>query len=70
MHRGQSPSSPIHIAQVNIKVLDVDEPPVFSEPMYTFSVVEERSANIGIVTARDPDKAKKTIRYNAGCKLI
>uniref|UniRef100_A0A8D3BM65 Cadherin-5 n=1 Tax=Scophthalmus maximus TaxID=52904 RepID=A0A8D3BM65_SCOMX len=49
---------------VNIKVLDVDEPPVFSEPMYTFSVVEERSANIGIVTARDPDKAKKTIRYS------
>uniref|UniRef100_A0A8D2ZKK8 Cadherin-5 n=1 Tax=Scophthalmus maximus TaxID=52904 RepID=A0A8D2ZKK8_SCOMX len=52
------------VTTVNIKVLDVDEPPVFSEPMYTFSVVEERSANIGIVTARDPDKAKKTIRYS------
>lgn len=49
--------------QVNIKVLDVDEPPVFSKLVYTFSVVEESTvANIGAVTARDPDRANKRIR--------
>lgn len=52
--------------QVNIKVLDVDEPPVFSQPIYTFNVVEEHVVNnIGKVAARDPDKANKSIRYNA-----
>lgn len=52
-------------ALVNIKVLDVDEPPVFSQPIYTFTVVEERLVNnIGTITARDPDKANKSIRYS------
>lgn len=47
-------------------MLDVDEPPVFSQNIYTFTVVEERIVNfIGTVTARDPDKANNVIRYNA-----
>lgn len=51
--------------QVNIKVLDVDEPPVFSLPIYTFTVMEEQLVkDIGKVTARDPDKANKSIRYS------
>ncbi|XP_068426959.1 cadherin-5 [Clinocottus analis] len=51
--------------QVNIKVLDVDEAPVFLQPIYTFTVVEERLvSNVGTVTARDPDKANKSIRYS------
>lgn len=58
-------NSAVTTAQVNIKVLDVDEAPVFSQPIYTFTVVEERSVNnIGTITARDPDKANKIIRYS------
>ncbi|XP_060943255.1 cadherin-5 [Limanda limanda] len=58
-------NSALPAAQVNIKVLDVDEPPVFSQPIYTFTVVEERMVNsIGMIAARDPDKAKLTIRYS------
>ncbi|KAK9541219.1 hypothetical protein VZT92_001280 [Zoarces viviparus] len=57
--------SAVTTAQVNIKVLDVDEAPLFSLPIYTFTVVEERIvSNIGTVTARDPDKANKSIRYS------
>ena len=52
--------------QVNIKVLDVDEPPVFTQPNYTFTAVEERMVNnIGVITAKDPDRARLTIRYSA-----
>ncbi|KAF7662471.1 hypothetical protein LDENG_00233950 [Lucifuga dentata] len=52
-------------AQVNIKVIDVDEPPVFSKPIYNFNVLEEMMVNnIGIVMARDPDRANKSIRYS------
>lgn len=51
---------------MKIKVLDVDEPPVFHQPTYTFAVVEERIVNnLGTVTARDPDRANKSIRYDA-----
>ncbi|KAL7384109.1 hypothetical protein ABVT39_024285 [Epinephelus coioides] len=58
-------NSAVTSAQVIIKVLDVDEAPVFSQPIYTFNVVEERPVtNIGAVTARDPDKANKSIRYS------
>ncbi|XP_071335981.1 cadherin-5 isoform X2 [Trachinotus anak] len=57
--------SALTTAQVHITVLDVDEPPVFSQPVYNFKVVEERLvSNIGTVTARDPDKASKSIRYS------
>lgn len=49
---------------MNIKVLDVDEPPLFSQDIYTFNVVEERIVNnIGTITAKDPDKANKSIRF-------
>uniref|UniRef100_A0A3Q3KDT6 Cadherin-5 n=1 Tax=Monopterus albus TaxID=43700 RepID=A0A3Q3KDT6_MONAL len=52
------------LTSVIIKVLDVDEPPVFSKPKYMFTVVEEQIVeNIGTVTARDPDRANKNIRY-------
>ncbi|XP_034537331.1 cadherin-5 [Notolabrus celidotus] len=58
-------NSAVTTAQVNVRVLDVDEPPVFSLPIYTFTVLEERIVNnIGTVTARDPDKANKSIRYS------
>ncbi|KAM4607404.1 cadherin-5 [Polymixia lowei] len=52
-------------AQVNIRVIDVDEAPVFSKMIYSFNVMEETMVtNIGTVTARDPDKANKRIRYS------
>ncbi|XP_029926702.1 cadherin-5 [Myripristis murdjan] len=52
-------------AQVNIRVIDVDEPPVFSKPIYSFNVMEEMMVNnIGMVTAKDPDRANKSIRYS------
>ncbi|XP_029136222.2 cadherin-5 [Labrus bergylta] len=58
-------NSAVTTAQVNVRVLDVDEPPVFSLPIYTFTVLEERIVNnIGTVTARDPDRASKSIRYS------
>uniref|UniRef100_A0AAV2JMG1 Cadherin domain-containing protein n=1 Tax=Knipowitschia caucasica TaxID=637954 RepID=A0AAV2JMG1_KNICA len=57
--------SAITTATVTIKVLDVDEPPMFSQPSYTFTVLEERVVqNIGSVLATDPDKAKNVIRYS------
>ncbi|KAK0137122.1 Cadherin-5 [Merluccius polli] len=56
----------INLKQVNIEVVDVDEPPVFSQPMYAFSVMEETMVtNIGTIIAKDPDHAKKTIQYFA-----
>ncbi|XP_029031387.1 cadherin-5 [Betta splendens] len=52
-------------AMVIVEVLDVDEPPVFSQPNYTFPVMEEQLVNaVGVVTARDPDQANKRIRYS------
>lgn len=58
-------NSAVTSAQVNIRVKDVDEPPVFSKSIYTFTVLEERSVNnIGTVTARDPDRANKSIKYS------
>ncbi|KAK1905844.1 Cadherin-5, partial [Dissostichus eleginoides] len=58
-------NSAVTTAQVNLKVLDVDEAPLFSQPIYTFNVMEERMVNnIGSVKARDPDRANKTIRYS------
>ncbi|XP_061450182.1 cadherin-5 [Rhineura floridana] len=53
------------IASVTIKVIDVDEPPVFSQSSYAFEVQEEGDIGkvIGFVSAHDPDKAKRKIRY-------
>ncbi|KAM9847979.1 cadherin-5 [Aulostomus maculatus] len=57
--------SAVTSARVNIKVLDVDEPPVFSQPIYSFMVVEEQLvSNIGKITAKDPDRANKSLRYS------
>lgn len=48
----------------------MDEPPVFSQPNYTFIVMEEQIVNaVGIVTARDPDQANKRIRSGQGCTV-
>lgn len=58
-------NSALTSAQVVVTVMDVDEAPVFSQPVYTFIVVEERLvSNVGTITARDPDKANKNIRYS------
>nr|XP_046257264.1 cadherin-5 [Scatophagus argus] len=58
-------NSAVTSAQVYIKVLDVDEPPVFSPDSYTFTVVEESIVNnIGTVSAKDPDGDNKHIRYS------
>uniref|UniRef100_W5MD19 Cadherin-5 n=1 Tax=Lepisosteus oculatus TaxID=7918 RepID=W5MD19_LEPOC len=52
-------------ARVTVNVLDVDEPPVFTNETYRFHVKENVPVNtiIGRVSAWDPDKANKTIRY-------
>ncbi|KAM4017904.1 cadherin-5 isoform 1-T2 [Anomaloglossus baeobatrachus] len=51
--------------EVVINVLDVDEPPEFSEPSYLFKVKEdEKQKNIGFVSAVDPDFPKKVVRYS------
>ncbi|XP_045081009.1 cadherin-5 [Coregonus clupeaformis] len=65
----QSPAdnkdNPVIKAQVTIQVLDVDEQPEFSKSIYNFNVIEEMMVNnIGVVSARDPDKANKAIRYS------
>ncbi|XP_060644157.2 cadherin-5 [Anolis sagrei] len=54
------------LASVTIKVIDVDEPPVFAQPSYRFAVKEESvtKKSIGCVSATDPDKAKREIRYS------
>ncbi|XP_035981797.1 cadherin-5 [Fundulus heteroclitus] len=53
-------------AQVKIRVIDVDEPPVFTQTTYNFSVYEERveTRPFGAIQARDPDRAKKRIEYS------
>uniref|UniRef100_A0A8C8DRQ6 Cadherin-5 n=1 Tax=Oryzias sinensis TaxID=183150 RepID=A0A8C8DRQ6_9TELE len=60
-------------AQVTVEVTDVDEPPVFSETVYTFKVQEEHIVDqIGTIKASDPDRANKSIRYSIeeeGCPI-
>ncbi|XP_048371915.1 cadherin-5 [Sphaerodactylus townsendi] len=53
------------IATVNIRVIDVDEPPIFEKPSYMFEVLEDSDIKvpIGHVSATDPDRAKREIRY-------
>lgn len=58
-------NSAVTNAKVNIHVLDVNEPPVFSNLSYTFNVMEERIVNnIGKVSASDLDRAKENVRYS------
>lgn len=56
-------------AQVFINVIDVDEPPVFSQTEYKFSINEGPFKNpvIGAVSAKDPDAAAYKIRYKLNC---
>ncbi|XP_030065029.1 cadherin-6 [Microcaecilia unicolor] len=53
-------------ATIRINVEDVDEPPVFSRPIYILEVKEDIKTNstIGIVTAQDPDALKSPVRYS------
>ncbi|XP_059389974.1 cadherin-5 [Carassius carassius] len=53
-------------AQVFINVIDVDEPPVFSQSEYNYSMYEGPFKNpfIGTVSAKDPDKNSYKIRYS------
>ncbi|XP_028812393.1 cadherin-5 [Denticeps clupeoides] len=52
-------------AEVVITVIDVDEPPVFTRPVYNISVQEERFPFRfpEIISAKDPDKINHRIRY-------
>ncbi|XP_058687719.1 cadherin-12 isoform X2 [Poecile atricapillus] len=52
-------------ATVKINVLDMDEPPVFSKPMYTMEVYEDTPVGtiIGAVTAQDLDAGSSAVRY-------
>ncbi|XP_056599536.1 cadherin-5 [Triplophysa dalaica] len=52
--------------QVIINVIDVDEPPVFNQTEYKFSIYEGpyKTPIIGAVSARDPDKTSYKIRYS------
>nr|AMR55388.1 cadherin-5 [Schizothorax prenanti] len=53
-------------AKVFITVIDVDEPPVFSQTEYKFSIYEGpfKTPIIGAVSAKDPDKDGYKIRYS------
>ena len=51
-------------AMVTINVLDVDEPPVFSSPLYPMEVSEATQVGhiIGTVAAHDPDSSNSPVR--------
>ncbi|XP_060767860.1 cadherin-5 isoform X2 [Neoarius graeffei] len=52
-------------AQILITVEDVDEPPVFTQTEYTFSVREgQKNIIVGTVSAKDTDKTSHRIRYS------
>ncbi|XP_073715295.1 cadherin-5 [Misgurnus anguillicaudatus] len=57
--------NPLKKAQIIINVIDVDEPPVFNQTEYKFSIYEGPLKNpvIGAVSASDPDKDRHKIRY-------
>ncbi|XP_049987424.1 cadherin-7 isoform X2 [Alexandromys fortis] len=51
---------------IKIIVEDVDEPPVFSSPLYPMEVSEATQVGniIGTVTAHDPDSSNSPVRYS------
>uniref|UniRef100_H3ASY9 Cadherin-5 n=1 Tax=Latimeria chalumnae TaxID=7897 RepID=H3ASY9_LATCH len=53
---------------VNIKVLDADEPPVFTAPFYRFEAYEDAPLRtvLGFVSAKDPDATRNSVRYSLG----
>lgn len=63
-HRFQSAGPFKDTATVKISVLDVDEPPVFSKPLYTMEVYEDTPVGtiIGAVTAQDLDVGSSAVR--------
>ncbi|XP_041488083.1 cadherin-12 isoform X1 [Microtus oregoni] len=64
-HRFHSAGPFKDTATVKISVLDVDEPPVFSKPLYTMEVYEDTPVGtiIGAVTAQDLDMGSSAVRY-------
>ncbi|KAM5126922.1 LOW QUALITY PROTEIN: cadherin-12-like [Callospermophilus lateralis] len=63
-HRFHSAGPFKDTATVKISVLDVDEPPVFSKPLYTMEVYEDTPVRtfIGAVTAQDLDVGSSVVR--------
>lgn len=63
-HRFHSAGPFKDTATVKISVLDVDEPPVFSKPLYTMEVYEDTPVGtiIGAVTAQDLDVGSSAVR--------
>ncbi|XP_061101919.1 cadherin-5-like [Conger conger] len=53
-------------ATIFIQVLDVDEPPLFTQGVYNFSLREDAapSSKVGQVSARDPDAAQLKVQYS------
>ncbi|XP_030623291.1 cadherin-7 [Chanos chanos] len=53
-------------ATLKIMVTDVDEPPIFSAPLYEWKILENApvGTQVGIVSARDTDAANNPIRYS------
>ncbi|XP_040486463.1 cadherin-12 isoform X2 [Ursus americanus] len=64
-HRFHSAGPFKDTATVKISVLDVEEPPVFSKPLYTMEVYEDTPVGtiIGAVTAQDLDVGSSAVRY-------
>ncbi|XP_027461352.1 cadherin-12 isoform X3 [Zalophus californianus] len=64
-HRFHSAGPFKDTATVKISVLDVEEPPVFSKPLYTMEVYEDTPIGtiIGAVTAQDLDVGSSSVRY-------
>ncbi|XP_045422535.1 cadherin-12 isoform X2 [Lemur catta] len=64
-HRFHSAGPFKDTATVKVSVLDVDEPPVFSKPLYTMEVYEDTPVGtiIGAVTAQDLDVGSSAVRY-------
>ncbi|XP_069075615.1 cadherin-12 [Pleurodeles waltl] len=65
-HRFHSAGPFKDTATVKISVLDVDEPPVFSKPVYSMEVYEDTPVGtiIGAVTAQDLDLGSSSVRYS------
>ncbi|KAJ8339980.1 hypothetical protein SKAU_G00346130 [Synaphobranchus kaupii] len=53
-------------ATVLVYVLDIDEPPLFTQAVYNFSLREDAALNskVGRASATDPDAAKLQVRYS------
>ncbi|GAB5567357.1 cadherin-12 isoform X1 [Prionailurus iriomotensis] len=64
-HRFHSAGPFKDTATVKISVLDIEEPPVFSKPLYTMEVYEDTPVGtiIGAVTAQDLDVGSSAVRY-------